>query len=393
MYESDIGRSGWDMKRGERAEVQQADSGRGTPVIIGANLKVLATEPAALSRELAARTDVLPAASDTWWERGLRKAGLPEFARRSRHLRRAWALFREAPRFSAIVTLGDLEGLAFACLQRLRGRRRPVHVMQDCLWYGGGWLHRAWMRFCLGRVDRCIVWASVEQQRYARAYGASPERFLYVPHHYTLKRYVFEVGDEGYVFTGGNADRDYGLFFSAVRDLPTPCMLATNRPQLLAGLVVPLNVRVVSVSPAEFRQLMARARLVVMPMRATLLHAGGQQTVLNAMVMGKPVVLTDPEGGADYIENGKTGLLVPYGDARALREAVQYLMDHPEEAQAMGEQAQRATTPLTTERCNVTIWGHALRLAGEIRPAAAPLVTEPAGSGKDGVVDPMIEPR
>jgi glycosyltransferase involved in cell wall biosynthesis len=246
--------------------------------------------------------------------------------------------------------------------------------MYDCLWYGGGSLKRAWMRFCLGAVDRCIVWASVERQRYAQAYGVSPEKFLYVPHHHTVKRYTFEVGDEGYIFTGGNADRDYGLFFSAVADLSVPCVLATNRPQLLAGLVVPSNVRVVSVSPAEFRQLMARARLVVMPMRATLLHAGGQQTILNAMVMGKAVILTDAEGGADYIEHGKTGLLVPYGDVPALRQAIRYLWEHPEEARAMGELAQRVATPLTTERCNVTIWEHALRLAGEIRPGGVPPV-------------------
>ena len=243
--------------------------------------------------------------------------------------------------------------------------------MHDCLWYGGGSLKRAWMRFCLGAVDRCIVWASVERQRYAQAYGVSPEKFLYVPHHHTLKRYTFEVGDEGYVFTGGNADRDYGLFFSAVADLSVPCVLATNRPQLLAGLVVPPNVSVVSVSPAEFRLLMAQARLVVMPMRATLLHAGAQQTILNAMVMGKPVILTDPEGGADYIEHGKTGVLVPYGDVPALRQAIRYLLERPREAHAMGEQAQRVAAPLTTERCNVAMWQHALQLVGKMQPGAA----------------------
>jgi len=329
--------------------------------------RILSCERAALPPELAARTEILPTVSDTWWERGLQTVGLGGLARRSRSLRGAWALSRQASRFAIVVTLGDLEGLAFACLQRLWARRRPVHVMYDCLWYGGGSLKRAWMRFCLGAVDRCIVWASVERQRYAQAYGVSPEKFLYVPHHHTLKRYTFEVGDEGYIFTGGNADRDYGLFFSAVRDLSVPCVLATNRPQLLTGLVVPSNVRVVSVSPAEFRQLMARARLVVMPMRATLLHAGGQQTVLNAMVIGKPVVLTDPEGGSDYIENGKTGLLVPYGDARALREAIQYLMDHPEEAQAMGDRAKLAAAPLTTERCNTVIWNHTLTLIREVQ--------------------------
>lgn len=41
-----------------------------------------------------------------------------------------------------------------------------------------------------------------------------------------------------------------------------------------------------------------------MPMRATLLHAGARESVLNAMLMGKPVVLPDTEGGADYIESG-----------------------------------------------------------------------------------------
>jgi len=329
--------------------------------------RILSCERVALSPELAVRTEILPAVSDTWWERGLQTVGLGGLALRSRSLRGAWALFRQASRFAIVVTLGDLEGLAFACLQRLWARRRPVHVMYDCLWYGGGWLRRAWMRFCLGAVDRCIVWASVERQRYAQAYGVSPEKFLYVPHHHTVKRYTFEVGDEGYIFTGGNADRDYGLFFSAVADLSVPCVLATNRPQLLAGLAVPSNVRVVSVSPAEFRQLMARAKLVVMPMRATLLHAGGQQTILNAMVMGKPVVLTDPEGGSDYIENGRSGVLVPYGDVRALREAVQYLMDHPEEAQAMGDRAKLAAAPLTTERCNTVIWNHTLSLIREVQ--------------------------
>src|SRR5208337_3861134 len=155
-------------------------------------------------------------------------------------------------------------------------------------------------------------------------------------------RYSYELGDEGYIFTGGNADRDYALFFAAVRDLSVPCVLATNQPRLLAGPIVPANVKVVSVSPSEFRQLMARSRLVVVPMQATLLHAGGQQTVLNAMKMGKPVILTDPEGGADYIES---------------------LLAHPEEARAMGQCAQAAASLMTTERCCNTIWNHALHLA------------------------------
>jgi glycosyltransferase involved in cell wall biosynthesis len=326
--------------------------------------KVLTVEAVRLPANLASRTTVLPETTETWWERGLRKVGLQGWAWRSRALRRAWALYRASRRFEVVVSAGDTVGGFFAALLRLRGGKRPVHVMYDCLWYGGGWLRRVWTRFCLRQVDRCIVWASVECERYAGAYGVPREKFLYVPHHDTLHaRYSYELGDEGYIFTGGNADRDYGLFFAAVRDVSTPCVLATNQPRLLAGLTVPANVKVVSVSPSEFRQLMARSRLVVVPMQANLLHAGGQQTVLNAMKMGKPVILTDPEGGVDYIENGRTGVLVPYGEAAALRSAIEHLLTHAEEARAMGRCAQAAASLMTTERCCNTIWNHALQLA------------------------------
>jgi glycosyltransferase involved in cell wall biosynthesis len=230
------------------------------------------------------------------------------------------------------------------------------------------------MRFCLRTVDRCIVWASVECERYSRAYGVPREKFLYVPHHHTLHHFNVKVGDQGFVFTGGNADRDYGLFLDAVRELDVACVLATNQSHLLDGLKVPPNVQVRSLSTSEFRQCMANARIVVIPMRATLLHAGAQQSILNAMLLGKPVVLTDPEGGSDYIENGKTGVLVPYGDTTALQQAIRFLLEHPDEAHAMGERARLAAAPLTTERCNVTIWEHALRLAGEIRPGRVPPV-------------------
>jgi glycosyltransferase involved in cell wall biosynthesis len=234
------------------------------------------------------------------------------------------------------------------------------------------------MRFCLEAVDKCVVLASVEQERYAETYGVTREKFVFVPYHHTLKKYHYEVGDDGYVFTGGNADRDFRLFFDSVRELNVPCILATNRLRLLAGLVAPSNVKVVSVSPSDFRQLMARARVVVMPMRATLLHAGAQQSMLNAMLMSKPVVLTDPEGGADYIEHGKTGLLVPYGDVAALRQAICFLLEHPQEARTIGERAKVVAASLTTERCNTEIWKIALglvagRASGSLTPEGGAL--------------------
>ena len=347
---------------GKQGLPEMADRSSGQP-------DILTHGPHALPADLQSRTSVVAVQKDIWWERVLRSCHLNGLANRSLALRRAWALFRKAPGFKVVITTGALEGLAFAYLQKLRGPRRSLHVMYDCLWYGGNLLKRAWMHSCLKQIDCCVVWASVERTRYANAYGTVPDKFVFIPHHHSLLRYSFQIGDDGYLFTGGNSDRDYGPFFEALRDLPIPCTMAITRPQLLAGLQVPPNVRIVSATSSEFRQLIARSRMVVVAMRANLLRTGGQQTFLNAMYMGKPVVLVDPEGGVDYIEHGKTGLLVPFGDAASLRKAISYLWENPEEARAMGERARDAAVPLSTERCNVEIWNLAIRLLSSERGA------------------------
>ncbi len=322
----------------------------------------LAYGPHALPPELQNRTTVLDFRKDVWWEKAWRSMHLSSLAVKSQALRRAWALFRASSRYSVVVTTGTLDGLAFGFLQKFRGRRRPFQLMYDCMWYGGSWMKRLWMRACLRQVDRCVVWASAEAARYSKAYNVPREKFVFVPHHHSLRNYTFEVGDKGYIFAGGNSDRDYGPFLESVRDLPVRCIVATTLPGLLRGKSVPSNVQVVGATPSEFRQLMADSRIVVVPMQADLLRTGGQQTFLNAMYMGKPVILTDPQGGADYIEDGKTGILVPPGDSDALRGALAFLWNHPEEARVIGERSREVATPLTTERCNIEIWGLGIEL-------------------------------
>src|SRR5260370_37033629 len=98
---------------------------------------------------------------------------------------------------------------------------------------------------------------------------------------------------------------------------------------------------------------MARARIVVVPMQANLLRTGGQQTFLNAMHMRKPVILTDPEGGRDFIEHGKTGLLVPYPDVPALRDAILYLLQNAEKSRGKVIPVRVTALPMTPQTCTV----------------------------------------
>ena len=54
------------------------------------------------------------------------------------------------------------------------------------------------------------------------------------------------------------------------------------------------------------------------------------------MGIGLPVVATDIRGCREAVVHGKTGLIVPPKDGKALAGAVEHLLAYPEEASAMG---------------------------------------------------------
>lgn len=74
-----------------------------------------------------------------------------------------------------------------------------------------------------------------------------------------------------------------------------------------------------------------------------VIHSSGRRdgipnTVIEAMAYGLPVASTNVNALPEVVINGKTGLTVPPGDAKALADALEWLILHPTEARAMGEQ-------------------------------------------------------
>ncbi len=70
---------------------------------------------------------------------------------------------------------------------------------------------------------------------------------------------------------------------------------------------------------------------------------GMPNALMEAMALGLPVVATDcPCGGpADLIKSGENGILVPVKDAKAMADAIIYLLENPETAEQMGKAARK----------------------------------------------------
>lgn len=71
---------------------------------------------------------------------------------------------------------------------------------------------------------------------------------------------------------------------------------------------------------------------------------GMPNSLMEAMAEGTPVIATDcPAGGPRFlIENDKTGILIPVNDADALAKEMAYLLNNPDTAQKMGENAKES---------------------------------------------------
>ncbi len=264
-------------------------------------------------------------------------------------------LFARRRHCQGVVTDGGASGALFAWLQGLCPWGHKPHVMIDCNWYRSPGKLRTWLkglrlRLAARSVHRFVVWASHEVEDYAEAFGLPREKLVYVPFHTTLGGYEYEARDDGYLFAGGNYDRDYPSLVEAVRGLDVPAWIATTLPEQLAGIDLPPNVRVEGTTAAGFRQALAGARLVVVPMKKGLLHSGGQQTCLNAMALGKPTIAVGRNWARDFIEDGETGLIVDHEDAAGLRRAIRWVLDCPEEARRLAERGQAHAAQFTTPR-------------------------------------------
>lgn len=244
---------------------------------------------------------------------------------------------------------------AIAIRRRPGGSRTPI-VLGECQWkIGGSRLDRLSTRLGLRALDGpqvayCVL-TRWERERFAETWGVDPERVFVTPYCHTLSDadLAAPTSTRGGVFGGGNSLRDYGPLLAAAGELNAPVTLATK----LVDGALPANVTAGPVPYERFFELLRNARTVVVPLADREGRTAGQQTYLNAMALGKATIVTDSPGVREYVEDGRTGIVVPPGDSEALAKALRWVLD-PANSEAVGrmtaEAARTARTTFSPER-------------------------------------------
>lgn len=152
----------------------------------------------------------------------------------------------------------------------------------------------------LNQVDEIIVIRTGDKKtiRHSLAAKQVPIQFSSFPAPSLPK--AIEIADEGYLYSGGAAHRDWDTLAEALEGLDIPCKIRMCEPQKWKGPRGPHMDIAANPPPHEARKLAAKARVIVVCMKDTDLPSG-PLVLLDALQLGKSVIVTDVNGTRDYI--------------------------------------------------------------------------------------------
>jgi glycosyltransferase involved in cell wall biosynthesis len=157
-----------------------------------------------------------------------------------------------------------------------------------------------------------------------------------------------QLPDGEFLLYVGGLDRSKGVdvllrAYAALTDAPPLVLIGATRPESLPDL--PPNVLLFKDWPEAAVQ--GAWRRSLMGLVPSVWSEPCPTVVLEAMAAAKPVVASHIGGIPEMIVDGQTGVLVPPGDANALRQAIERLLNRPDLRASIGAAARVAVDRFT----------------------------------------------
>lgn len=257
-----------------------------------------------------------------------RRVQRPRLSRYRAVCRGLWDARRENA--AVLVTHGPRIAAAAGTLYQSMGLKMPHLAMAFTMTGLPGRAGRRYIARAVSRVDRFVCFSSIERERYSELFDIPAEkidiwRWAVREPAYDFSTAPIESGE--YICAIGGEGRDVPTLLAAMEKLPDLKLLLVTRPANVEGLKIPSNVDLRTNIPFEdVWNITHHARLHALPL-VTCDMPAGHGTLIMAMQLRTPSVVTRSRAMTDYVEDQETALECEPQDPDSLAEKIRQLWD------------------------------------------------------------------
>lgn len=204
------------------------------------------------------------------------------------------------------------------------------------------------------KVDRFIALTEFAKSRFVKA-GIDPDKISVKPNFVPdpFPGGITRTKRHGALFVGRlSVEKGIATLARAWMRIDYSLSVAGEGPETDRLKNIPNITKLGQVDSSFISDLMTASAFLVMPSEW---YEGFPMVLVEAFAHGLPVITSCLGSMAEIVEDGVTGLHFEPGDSEDLSEKVQWMVDHPRQCQAMGENARQVYLEKYTPEINYQI--------------------------------------
>lgn len=231
-----------------------------------------------------------------------------------------FTIFLNRSKYDKIVSWQSFYGVLFAFYCRLFKVKKKHFLLIKNFTYkpkGNGLLGKIyfkWMKYIVKSkyIDVFVCTSQTFCDYCAEVFQEDKKRFVYLPfgvEDFTQKLSKEDLDKrEDFILSIGRSNRDWDWLLNCLSGTPYKLKIICDQ---LHRTDLPMNIEILNnVWFEDSYKYLAKCKMAIIPIKDGKIGSG-ETVLLQTMSFGKPLIITSPSCLADdYVENGKTGLVV-----------------------------------------------------------------------------------
>lgn len=150
-----------------------------------------------------------------------------------------------------------------------------------------------------------------------------------------------------YFVSAGNANRDYLELIEAFKEIKSDLKIFTSKNSQDFNIDIPNNVKFYNLfqyglsGMCYLRDYYINSIAILLPIMESNDVPNGSTVLIEALAVGKPIIVTDFETNYLDVEKEGIGIKVNKNDTEGWKKAITFLLNNPDQAKLMGEKAKK----------------------------------------------------